>query len=377
MLKEFVCILFIIILFKCQDNLFAQNVKYENGVKVIENGKEGLWSKNPQVKLEYQGKFGNHSETDESSFLTLPEDITFDQQGNIYILDGGEQKIKKYDRNGKHLLTFGRKGRGPGEMIMPTVIDISSKGNVYVIDDALMRINIYSTEGKSIGAIKMKTGIIRFSTLNDETVIIENRELDGNGAAKPLFYQLDKNGKILKEFGEGPYPKGKRTNSGSAWNRINFTTDKKGNIYAGFKYKNRINKYDKEGKLVLQIKTPHKDNNGEIFGIAIDSKERIWVLSQVKENPIPPHRFDPKKEIYVIVNKAEGKKIVRPAGVKIETKCDLYSLELYDKDGSFLCKYPLTNWIANNEILKISNNKIYVLENIKEGTFHVYKISDL
>lgn len=50
-----------------------------------------------------------------NSYLFIA-DCSIDTHENFWILDEKDCKIKKYDKNGKEI---GRKGRGPGEFVLP------------------------------------------------------------------------------------------------------------------------------------------------------------------------------------------------------------------------------------------------------------------
>ena len=365
-----------VLLFLCgfYNSSSAQKVGFENGVRIVENGKDGLWGKNPQIKLEYEGKFGNHDEKDVSTYFGKAEDMAFDQQGNIYVLDAGQCLILKYDKNRKFISSFGRKGRGPGEMIYPTGISISPAGNISVYDSRQNRINIYSPEGKSKSSINTTGYSLIFSMFGEDYILKINPLTGYAGVNKPLFFITDLKGKKNKEFGEGPFPKGKATDAngkGGGWNRLSFALGKNMNIYAAFKFSERIDRYDKEGKLNLKIKTAPVRGVLKNCGIAIDSKERIWVLTQQKGM---------KREDFVyrqMITTDQDDVSWNIKGNKSIVNTDIYALELYDKEGALLFRYPLTHFINNGDIIRINGNKIYILEDLREGTFHVYKISDL
>ena len=51
---------------------------------------------------------------DENYLLNSPSQVVVDSRGNILVLDSGEDHIKKFDSNGKYLITIGKRGRGPG-----------------------------------------------------------------------------------------------------------------------------------------------------------------------------------------------------------------------------------------------------------------------
>lgn len=362
--------------------LYAQQIKYENGIKVIENGKEGLWGKNPQIKLEYEGKFGNHNDKDQTTWFARLSDISFDQQGNVYVLDAEDRIIKKYDRNRKFLYSFGGRGRGPGELIQSDKISVSPNGNIYVSDKVQGRINIYANNGNSIGTIITKYNHFPFIMANDESMIVSNPILTGAGAShKPVLFLMNTKGKVLKSFGEGPYPKtgnSKKDGVLAAGNQLTFNIDRNMNTYAAFLFANYIDKIDKDGKTVLRIKNGEKPPSKN-QGVAVDSKDRIWVLTR--------QRFERKEEYagikHAMFSKEEGMTNVEFEGDRKLTKTDLFAIELFDKEGRFLYKFPLSHFVQNYSMdptafgIKINKNELYVIENMREMTFHVYKISDL
>jgi tripartite motif-containing protein 71 len=67
-----------------------------------------------------------------------PEDITVDQEGNIYVADRLNNRIQKFDSEGNFLAAFGgepdRDGVGGGQFYMPSGIAVDGEGNIYVLD---------------------------------------------------------------------------------------------------------------------------------------------------------------------------------------------------------------------------------------------------
>ena len=54
----------------------------------------------------------------------------------------------KFDKNGKFLMTWGTKGKGPGQFDLPHSIDIDAQRRVYVADRSNSRIQIFDENGK-------------------------------------------------------------------------------------------------------------------------------------------------------------------------------------------------------------------------------------
>lgn len=73
-------------------------------------------------------------EGDENYIFGLIADIEVDASGNIYVLDSKMNNVAKYDRDGRFVLRFGRRGVGPGELENPRAIALDSSNRIYVLD---------------------------------------------------------------------------------------------------------------------------------------------------------------------------------------------------------------------------------------------------
>jgi hypothetical protein len=84
-----------------------------------------------------------------------PSDVTIAPNGNIYVTDGhrgggaavGNARIQKFDRSGRFLTMWGRKGMGPSEFDMPHAIDLDSQGRVFVADRQNNRVQVFDADG--------------------------------------------------------------------------------------------------------------------------------------------------------------------------------------------------------------------------------------
>ena len=72
---------------------------------------------NPKLKLVMDNKLEIVGNAEDSLMsFSQASDMEIDKDGNFYIFDGRSQTIYKYDKTGKYLLNFCRKGNGPGEI---------------------------------------------------------------------------------------------------------------------------------------------------------------------------------------------------------------------------------------------------------------------
>ena len=95
--------------------------------------------------------------TDETHF-NQPSDVVTNAQGEIFVADGhgGETnaRIVKFDKNGKFIKTWGKRGNGPGEFDTPHSIAVDSKGRIFVADRFNSRIQIFDGDGNFIAEWK-------------------------------------------------------------------------------------------------------------------------------------------------------------------------------------------------------------------------------
>jgi hypothetical protein len=70
-----------------------------------------------------------------------------DDEGNVYVLDWREKTVKKYDRFGKFLLSFGGSGQGPGEFSSPSEMRYLPGGHLIVFEGENQKYTCFTKEG--------------------------------------------------------------------------------------------------------------------------------------------------------------------------------------------------------------------------------------
>jgi len=83
-----------------------------------------------------------------------PSDVLVTPNGNVFVADGhggnSNARIVKFDRDGKFIKTWGRKGSGPGEFDTPHGLILDPQGRLLVADRGNSRIQVFDQEGKYI-----------------------------------------------------------------------------------------------------------------------------------------------------------------------------------------------------------------------------------
>ncbi|MBI4843235.1 MAG: NHL repeat-containing protein [Nitrospirae bacterium] len=79
--------------------------------------------------------------------IDQPSDVSVSQNGDIYFVDGVNNRIVAVDNLGRFKFTFGKRGSGKGEFDLPLGIDISSDDKIYIADTGNKRIQVFDLEG--------------------------------------------------------------------------------------------------------------------------------------------------------------------------------------------------------------------------------------
>lgn len=86
--------------------------------------------------------------------FNAPSSVYVAPNGDIFVGDGHGRdtnaRIVKFDKSGRFLKTWGRKGSGPGEIDIPHALAMDSRGRLFVGDRQNNRIQIFDQEGNYV-----------------------------------------------------------------------------------------------------------------------------------------------------------------------------------------------------------------------------------
>ena len=208
-----------------QDNLWVSD-----GRVVKNNGKGHTVMKfSPQGKLLMTLGTPGVPGNDEKHF-NAPSDILIAPNGDIFVADGHggdtNARIVKFDKTGKFLKTWGKKGTGPGEFDAPHGLAMDSTGKLYVADRSNSRIQIFDQDGKFLAEWRQfgrPSGVFI-----DKKDIIYVADSTSGDKTNPGYKQGIRIGSV----------KDGKVTAFIPWNEGNtlegVATDDAGNVYGGF-----------------------------------------------------------------------------------------------------------------------------------------------
>lgn len=330
----------------------------KNGVRIVHNRRPA--ASKFSARLEFVRQIGKLEGENQEDMFTFPIHAARDDEGNIYVLDSKDYCIKKFDRNGRFLLRFGRHGQGPGEFQYPMIIGIAGADRL-IVQGMDSSFQIFDLGGRYVGRFQMGqySGLFMRGMRSGNVVGYVMNPGGENNSGNKIFKVFDLQGTALHHFGE-PLLLSTARNSWTA-NFLSLAVDGEDNIYAAFSYQNRIEKYAPDGRLLMTVdrELPFPVEHSIVKetmeiggqareverlkstlvsrGMGIDGRGRMWVLSASRQVP---------------------GNITRDTYVPRE-----YSVfEVYDPDGVLRGRVPLPEILKSFDNFVMSGDSLFFLD---------------
>lgn len=330
-----------------------------DGVKVVRNPNVPVYG---EIKLELQEDLKIGRADDEKYLFYRLRGIDVDHEGNIYVADMSNYRIQKFDKTGKYLLTFGRKGQGPGEFDLPFNVHIDENtGNVLVQDQAYT-IEFFTPDAKPIRSIRLEHAYRDFRVAPDGTILALMMTTSGTQASH-LLAKVSPEGKVAQTYAEALYTmhiekRGETTISSTSGQElaIQFNVlDDRSFVY-GYSKEYELTVMDFFGKVLCRIK---KD----------EPYPKFTAKEKVRYKGIAPPEFKPY--FYAIFTDDLGRIYVQRNKTWAEEENIQKEIDVFSKEGIFLYKTKLPK-----HTFIIRNGYAYTLEAEEEELIKRYKIKN-
>lgn len=154
------------------DSCGAHSVRVDpdHNIWVVDAPGQVIYKMDPQGKILMQlGKKGVAG-TGHDTF-NLPTDVGFAPNGDLYVTDGyASARVVKFSHDGKYLLEWGSRGKGPGQFELPHNVVIDAQGRVYVTDRENRRIEVFDSNGKFLAQWPTVEGVSGLFITKDQKI---------------------------------------------------------------------------------------------------------------------------------------------------------------------------------------------------------------
>ena len=200
--------------------------------------------------------------------------MQFDKEGNFYVFDLFDFNVKKFDRDGNLVVSFGGKADFADEIRHPNSVGVDSKDNVYV--ETKNEIVKFSSDGNVISRLNLTINEIEFTGLTNILFDSYDNMYVSNQQSRIASFTSD--GSFIKEYDVF------RATEDYFMPSIGIAIDSKNNIYAIDSDENKILKFTGDENLVAEWKpqdTKEESSSLTPTAIAIDRQDNIYVAYQV------------------------------------------------------------------------------------------------
>ncbi len=132
----------------------------------------------------------------------LFQNMTIDQQGHIYYLKFGNNRILKFDKTGQHVADIGGIGQEPNALFSPTAIMVEND-SLYVLNDAGREVKIFNLDGDFKSSFKIDNAWASMSLFVDHDAIYVNVVDQSNKTRNDgkLISVYGHDGRLVKKIG--------------------------------------------------------------------------------------------------------------------------------------------------------------------------------
>ena len=239
-----------ILLVSCQQQKveWKGTIEEINEITVVKNPKEPMYGEDV-FSLEEELSIGGVEDREEYTFSKIGP-LAVDEDERIYVRDRQEQHIKVFDKDGKHLMTIGKKGQGPGELSGAGAISVNQ--NVLMAQE-MRSLSFFSLDGKFLRRVLTKEIRALRARIDSKGNIVVEEGLFGPENIRQQLKKFDSNMNLITEIASSPGIDPRKPFN-PFMPRAYWVIDKDDNIVYGYPEDYELQIYNPEGKLIKKIK---------------------------------------------------------------------------------------------------------------------------
>ena len=328
-----------------------------DGVTYVRNPEEGQWDLNGEANVTIIKE------------LHIGElDGPVNSKDDFYVADRQLNEVRKFNKDGEHLLTMGRFGQGPGEFQSIQIVCVNNRDELIVFDAGSRRISVFSDKGELLETTKK---LLENSWISPTKIFdIENSFVifgQLNNSLK-LFHEFNKDWKITGSYIDYEFIDNKEFEEQSlGFNSGSFHFDNNGDMYYTKRYyDNRIFVY-RNWELTKIISRESNIKKPYEVQVYTDVKKAMEIKRENKEYDIGSFGqgtaflgklYQTSLGIYKL---ADGH-IVNFLRIRKSIDIKEFGVELYDSSGKFLVYSKLGENLWYDIRGKDSNDLFYAIE---------------
>jgi len=266
--------------------IYGLAIDQQGSIFVVDNGNNRVQKfDNTGNFIILWGNFGNAN----GNFHN-PTGIALDAKGDIWVVDTNNHRVQKFDgKLGHYLMKFGSRGNGEGQFSSPWGIAVDRvRGYLYVVDSANFRVQKFDEAGEFVmqwGSFGSGDGQFYFPrgiTVDpaDGAVYVVDM---GNHRIQKFDTSTNVLPQLLAKWGGGIGPghasSPQAQEAGQFRSPWGITVDASGDVYVTDTGNHRVQKFDREGNFITQW-GGFGTGDGQFnfpYGIAVDPRGCIFV----------------------------------------------------------------------------------------------------
>lgn len=267
--------------------LYGLAIDQQGGLFVVDNGNNRI------QKFDRTGNFiilwGNFGGANGN--FHNPTGIACDGKGDVYVVDTNNHRVQKFDgKLGGYLMKFGSRGNGEGQFNAPWGIAVDRvRGYIYVVDSANFRVQKFDMTGEFVmswGSFGNGDGQFYFPRgiavdQSDGTVYVVDM---GNHRIQKFDTSTNVLPQLLSKWGGSSEPGHASSplaqEAGQLRSPWGIALDAAGDVYVTDTGNHRVEKFDREGNFITQW-GGFGNGDGQFnfpYGIALDARGSVFVV---------------------------------------------------------------------------------------------------